>query len=53
MDKLILDLTKEGMSINEVMDMPFNFLLDILNEKSKPKEEKSLIAAFGGGLSNG
>lgn len=53
MDKLILDLTREGMSINEVMDMPFNFLLDILNEKSKPKEEKSLIAAFGGGLSNG
>lgn len=48
MDKLILDLTREGMSINEVMDMPFNFLLDIMSEKSKPKEEKSLIAAFGG-----
>lgn len=48
MDKLILDLMKEGNDINKIMQMPFQFLVDIMNEKSKPKKEKSLISAFGG-----
>lgn len=48
MDKLITDLMKDGMSINDIMDMPFNFLIDIMIEKSKPEEKKSLISAFGG-----
>ncbi|WP_422395106.1 phage tail assembly chaperone GT [Peribacillus frigoritolerans] len=39
---------KEGMTINEVLNMPFHFLIEILSEQNKPKQEKSLIAAFGG-----
>ncbi|MFF2457627.1 phage tail assembly chaperone GT [Peribacillus simplex] len=48
MDILILDLLKEGKDINEILNTPYHFLLDILSEKNKPKQEKSLIAAFGG-----
>lgn len=48
MDKLILDLMKEGKDINEILNMPFHFMLELLEEKNKPKQEKSLIAAFGG-----
>ncbi|MFH0070686.1 phage tail assembly chaperone GT [Peribacillus sp. NPDC056705] len=39
---------KEGLTINDILEMPYHFLLDILCEKNKPKQEKSLIAAFGG-----
>lgn len=48
MDKLILALVKDGKDINEVLNMPYHFLIEILNEQNKPKQEKSLIAAFGG-----
>ncbi|WP_406817979.1 phage tail assembly chaperone GT [Metabacillus indicus] len=48
MDKLILDLMKDGKDVNEILSMPYHFLLEILNEKNKPKQEKSLIAVFGG-----
>lgn len=40
------------MSINEVMEMPFYFLVELLEERNKPKQEKSLIAAFGGSSPN-
>lgn len=39
---------KEGMNINEIMKMPFTFMLDLMKERNKPKEEKSIISAFGG-----
>ena len=48
MDKLILDLMKNGKDVNEVLNMPFHFVIEILKEKNKPKQSKSLIAAFGG-----
>lgn len=48
LDKLFHDLIKEGMSISEIMDMPYSYILDILEEKQKPKKEKSLISAFSG-----
>ncbi|WP_371261556.1 phage tail assembly chaperone GT [Bacillus sp. MUM 116] len=48
MDKLILDLMKGGKNINEVLNMPFHFVLELLSERNKPRQEKSLIAAFGG-----
>jgi len=41
-------MVKEGKDINEVLNMPYTFMLDLLAEKNKPKEEKSLISAFGG-----
>ncbi|MFE4810612.1 phage tail assembly chaperone GT [Peribacillus simplex] len=48
MDKLILEYVKNGKDINEVLSMPFHFLIEILSEQNKPRQEKSLIAAFGG-----
>ena len=48
MDNVIKDFMKNGKDINEVLNMPYHFLLDLLREKTKPKEERSLIAAFGG-----
>nr|WP_279626555.1 hypothetical protein [Halobacillus karajensis] len=41
-------MMKNGKDINEILSMPYHFVLEILTEKNKPKEEKSLIAAFGG-----
>jgi len=43
-----LSLIEEGKDINEVLAMPYHFVLEILRERNKPKQEKSLIAAFGG-----
>jgi len=41
-------MTKQGKDINEVLNMPYHFVLELLAERNKPKQEKSLIAAFGG-----
>ena len=48
MDKVIIDLIKDGKDINEVLNMPYHFVIELLQERNKPKQEKSLIAAFGG-----
>ncbi|GAB3797382.1 phage tail assembly chaperone GT [Virgibacillus kimchii] len=48
MDKIVLDMMKNGKDVNEILNMPFNFMLEILAEKNKPEKKKSLIAAFGG-----
>mgnify|MGYP007039430994 CR=1 FL=1 len=39
---------KDGKDINEVLNMPFHFLMELLADRNKPKEEKSLFAVFGG-----
>lgn len=39
---------KNGKDINEILDMPIHFVVELMKEKNKPKQEKSLIAAFGG-----
>jgi hypothetical protein len=40
---------KQGKDINEILKMPFHFMLELLREKrEKPQREKSLISAFGG-----
>ncbi|WP_179212605.1 phage tail assembly chaperone GT [Priestia aryabhattai] len=49
LDKFILSLIKEGKDINEILAMPYHFVLEILRERNKPQQKKSLIAAFGGG----
>src|SRR5699024_4681879 len=49
MDNLIRDLMKDGMNINDIMDMPFTFVMDLTEERNKPKKEQSLISAFSGG----
>lgn len=33
MDALVLDLVKDGKDINEVLNMPFHFMLELLAEK--------------------
>ncbi|MCC2250492.1 hypothetical protein JUJ52_11020 [Virgibacillus sp. AGTR] len=48
MDKLIVDMMENGKDINEILDMPIHYVVEILKDKNKPKKEKSLIAAFGG-----
>jgi hypothetical protein len=37
-----------GKDINEILKMPYNYILELIAERSKPKKTKSLIAAFGG-----
>lgn len=48
MDKLILNMVKEGKDVNDVLNMPFHFVMELLSEQHKPKQAKSLISAFGG-----
>ncbi|WP_169910676.1 phage tail assembly chaperone GT [Evansella clarkii] len=43
---MIVDLMKNGKDINELLDMPFYYVVSILREKNQPQEEKSLISAF-------
>ncbi|WP_431197637.1 phage tail assembly chaperone GT [Staphylococcus equorum] len=41
-------MNESDKDINEILDMPFSFFMDVMNEKNKPQKEKSLISAFGG-----
>lgn len=43
-----MEMVKQGKNINEILDMPFHFVVELLEEQNKPKKEKSLISAFGG-----
>ena len=51
MKKIMKDMMEEtGKDINEILDMPFSFFMEVVSDeyKSKPKKEQSLISAFGG-----
>ncbi|WP_437830644.1 phage tail assembly chaperone GT [Niallia taxi] len=48
MDELVRDLMKQGKDINEILNMPYQFMIDLMAERNKPKQTESLIAAFGG-----
>jgi len=39
---------KQGRDINEILNIPYHFMIDLMAERNKPKQTKSLIAAFGG-----
>jgi hypothetical protein len=43
-------LLEQGWKMNDIMDSPVYYLLDVLRKDIKPKEKKedSLIKAFGG-----
>lgn len=41
-------MKESGKDINEILDMPFTFFMEVLEEESKPSKQKSLISAFGG-----
>lgn len=47
-DRVITELMKEGKNINEILEMPYHYVVQLLEDRQKPKEEKSIIAAFGG-----
>jgi len=34
---------KEGKDINEILNMPYSFLLDILEKENKPKKVTSVM----------
>lgn len=36
-------MMNEGKDINEIMNMPFSFLVDLLYEENKPKKVKSVM----------
>lgn len=40
MDDLVQDFIKNGMPIQEIMNMPYNYIVDILNDRNK-KEKHS------------
>lgn len=52
MDVFIKDSMKNGKNINEILDMPYGFVLDIFAEQAEQEEkaiqQTSLISAFGG-----
>ncbi|MGD6873021.1 phage tail assembly chaperone GT [Sutcliffiella horikoshii] len=48
MDRLILQMMKSGKDINEILNMPFHFMVELMREENKPKQVRSLFAAFGG-----
>jgi len=48
LDELVRDLMKQGRDINEILNIPYHFMIDLMAERNKPKQTKSLIAAFGG-----
>lgn len=39
---------KEGMNINDILDMPFSFMVDLLEEKQETSKTTDLFSAFGG-----
>lgn len=41
MDKLVHDLIKDGMTIQEILNMPYDYIVDILSEKNKQSKEQS------------
>ncbi|MDN6345514.1 MAG: hypothetical protein L0J87_12240 [Tetragenococcus koreensis] len=47
--KVMLQMMKEGgKDINEILDMPFSFFMELVNENEKPNVEhkESMIDAF-------
>lgn len=51
MDRIARHAMKNGKDINEVLKMPWQYVLELTTDEVKdkqPKEEQSLIAAFGG-----
>ncbi|MGW7930595.1 phage tail assembly chaperone GT [Staphylococcus xylosus] len=41
-------MVENGKDINEILDLPFSFLMEIIEDHNKPRKTESLVAAFGG-----
>ncbi|WP_176541880.1 phage tail assembly chaperone GT [Priestia megaterium] len=46
MDDIALNLMENGKDINEILDMPLHYVIELFEKKNKPKQEQSLIVAF-------
>lgn len=47
---MVKELLKAGWKLNDILDSPMYYLVEVLNDKKvEKKEEKSLISAFTGG----
>lgn len=47
MDKFARDLMNEGKDINEILDMPVHYVMDILKEKVEVKKSDSFFDLLG------
>lgn len=47
MDKFARDLMKDGKDINEILDMPIHYVMDILREKTEAKQASSFFDLLG------
>lgn len=43
-----MEMMKKGKDINDVLDMPYKFIIEIMKDENKPVYKKSLIEAFKG-----
>ncbi len=48
MDKLVKHLLENEYKLTEIYEMDLYYFMELMVQEGKPKEEKSLIAAFGG-----
>lgn len=51
MDKLVRDMMKNGKDINEILDMPYHYVLQILDERNQKKnlsekEQEAILDAL-------
>ncbi len=47
MDRFARDLMKEGKDINEILNMPINYVMEILKEKTNVREANSFFDLLG------
>lgn len=43
MDKLALEMAKEGKDINEILDMPYHYVTKLFEVENKPKQVTSVM----------
>lgn len=47
MDKLVLEWMEEGKDVNEILDMPFHYVIEVLKEKHKEQFSGSFFDLLG------
>src|SRR5699024_2354629 len=43
LDKLVREMMKDGKDINEILNMPFRYMVQLLEEENKPKQVTSVM----------
>lgn len=49
MEQYLLSVVEDGGDVNKTLELPYHLVVSLLSKKNKPKQTKSLIAAFTGG----